>query len=146
MFRSVKISSNKLTIFLLICAVVFVAVCFLMLRAGAPDSVDINGKPYSLRAVDDEDIAAFLSICGYPAATCISRHDIKVPLHWNEIYERYQALQKKQGLDLVPYKGKPATELIYEADRRYITVIVSDDHIIAVHICDADGGNMEGIL
>ena len=62
------------------------------------------------------------------------------------VRKKVERMQKEQGLDLVPYKGKPATELIYEADRRYITVIVSDDHIIAVHICDADGGNMEGII
>lgn len=146
MFRSVKINHGKLTVFSLICVAIFVTVCFVMLHAGAPDTVEINGKPYTLRAEDDADLAAFLSVCGYSDTTCISRHDIKVPLHWNEIYERYQALQKQQGLDLVSYKGKPATELIYESQGRYITVTVSNGHIIAAHICDADGGNMEGII
>ena len=146
MFRSVQIKNIRLAVFLPVCAVILVAVCLFILRAGAPDTVEIGGESYSLRAEDETDIEAFLAVCGYDQPQLLSTHEIRVPLHWNGIYERYQALQKEQGFDLVPYKGKPATERIYKAGGRYLTVLTGEGRIIAAHSCDADGGNMKGLL
>ncbi len=146
MFRSVKISKPQLTVFSLTCALVFVSLCFILLRAGAPDTVSINGENYSLRAEDEKDIEAFLAVCGFEELRSVSVNEIRVPLHWNGIYDRYQALQKAQGFDLVPYKGKPATERIYLSGGKYVTILTANSRIIAAHICDADGGNMKGII
>ena len=136
MFGTVKLNNRRLTVFSLLCLVIFVLVCFLALRAGAPDTVTIDGDPYSLRAVDDEDIAAFLSACGYEAAERVSDREITVPKTWNDTYDAYHALQQQQGLDLVPYKGKTAREAVYAVagGDRYITLLISDGRIIAAHI------------
>ena len=137
MFRSVKIKNTSVTVFSLACLIVFVLVCFFMLRTGVPQTVSIGGEEYSLRAEDDTDIRAFLDACGAEGAELVTEREITVPKAWNKIYESYQELQKAQGLDLEPYRGKPARELIYaSADRDdYAAVLVSGGRIIAAHRC-----------
>lgn len=148
MFRSVKLNNTGLTIFSLVCAAAFVAVCFLALRAGAPDTVDINGESYSLRADSDGDIEAFISVCGYETEGAAYDREITVPKVWNETYSEYNELQLEQGLDLSSYKGKPARELVYaqSGGDDYITVLVSDGRIIAAHICGSDGSDIRKLI
>lgn len=148
MFHSVKLKNVRITVFSLACLVIFVAVCLLALRAGAPDTVEIGGDSYSLRAVDDEDIEAFLRTCGYEPEGLVSETEITVPKIWNDTYTRYNDLQSAQGLDLTPYKGKPARELVYAcADGdRVITLLTADDRIIAAHTADSDGSHMERLI
>lgn len=147
MFGSVKVKNWKLTVFSLICLALFVAVCLLALRAGAPDTVDINGESYSLRAEDEEDTRAFITACGYEAGGLISRRAVTVPMYWNDTYTEYSETQTAQGFDLVPYKGKEAEELTYapDGDER-ITLLISGNKIIAAHICDTDGGDMRPLI
>ena len=70
-----------------------------------------------------------------------------MPKHWNETYTRYNELQRQQGFDLAPFKGKPAKEYVYfVADARNATVLVSGNRIIAAHVCSCDGSEMRMIL
>lgn len=148
MFRSVKLKNIHLTVFSLLCLLVFTIICLLALRAGAPDTVEINGESYSLRAEDEADIAAFINVCGYEVGESLYEREITVPKHWNDTYIRYNELQQQQGLDLVPYKGKSARELCYavaDSDKT-ITLLLGEERIIAAHICDADGENMRPFI
>ena len=131
---------------LLICFAIIVTICLLASRAKTPRSVDIGGKNYSLRAEDDAVIAAFCEACGYPDCQQISDREITVPKHWNETYLQYNELQKAQGFDLTPFKGKSAREFVFAvSDNTYLTLLISEKSIIAAHICDSDGGGMRGI-
>lgn len=134
--------------FSLLCLLAFTAICLLALRAGAPDTVEINGESYSLRAEDEADITAFIDVCGYEVGELLSECEIIVPKHWNDTYTRYNELQRQQGFDLVPYKGKSARELCYpiaDSDKT-ITLLLGEDRIIAAHICDANGENMQPLI
>lgn len=143
MFRSVKVKNIYVTVFSLVCLAVFVLVCFFMMKAGAPDTVSVGGEEYSLRAESEEDVRAFIGACGYDDAKFVREHEITVPKLWNETYEKYQELQKAQGFDLEPYRGKPARELAYSAkEDETVYVLVCDGRIIAAHICDISGGDM----
>jgi len=139
MFGSVKVKNRWVTVFSLLCAAVFVAVCFLMLRSTAPDTVEINGKDVPLGVSDDEDISAFLSLCGYDDMQVLSDKEITVPVIWNEVYAEYQELQESQGFDLVPYKGKSAREIVFDCGDEYLTLLISGEKIIAAHINSDDG-------
>lgn len=143
MFGSVRLRNIRLTVFSLVCLALFVAVCLLALRAGAPDTVTVGGESYSLRTEDETDIAAFLAVCGYDGAELLTEQKITVPKHWNETYIEYNALQKAQGFDLVPYKGKEAVQRTYAVgDDRRLTLLIGDKQIIGGHICGSDGDHM----
>ena len=148
MFGSIRFKNIRLTVFCLICAAVFVAVSLVMLRAGAPDTVEINGEDYSLRAEDEEDIEAFIKACGYDTEGILTDMEITVPKVWNDTYIGYNELQKAQGLDLTQYKGKIAQEYIYacRGGDSCITLIVSDGRIAAAHISATDGSDMRPLI
>ena len=144
MFRSVKIKSIRLTILSLIGVLLFAAIILVALRGRPVDTMEINGEKVSLSAESEEDVEAFLTACGYDDSEFLFEHEITVPKNWNDTYTRYNELQRQQGFDLVPYKGKSATEYVYFVDDTLnATVLVSDNKIIAAHICDCDGSEMK---
>lgn len=138
MFGSVKVKNRWVTVISLLCAAVFVAVCFLMLRSTAPDFIGINGMDVPLGVSDDEDITAFLNLCGYEDVQTISDKEIIVPVIWNDVYTEYQEIQRSQGFDLVPYKGKQAREMVFDCGDEDITLLVCGGKIIAAHKIGAD--------
>lgn len=143
MFRSVRLKNIRLTLLSLIGVLLFVAVILVALRGGSSGSIEIDGEMISLSVNEEADVERFLTACGYEAPKFLFSHEITVPKNWNETYTRYNELQRQQGLDLVPYKGKLATEYVYYVDDTLnATVLVSDDRIIAAHICDCDGSEM----
>lgn len=148
MFGSVRFKNIRLTVFSLICAAVFIAVCLIALKAGAPDTVSVSSDDYSLSVADEADITAFISVCGYDDADLISDTDITVPKHWNAAYTAYNDLQLAQGFDLTPYKGKSARELVFSLsdspERLYL--LLCDDKIIAAHICFHDGSEVRPLI
>ena len=118
-----------------------------VLRGKPSDTTEINGETVSLYAEEEAGVAAFLSACGYEAPELQFAHEITVPKQWNDVYTAYNELQLRQGFDLTPYKGKAATEYVYfVSERRNLTVIVSNNRIIAVHICDCDGSEMQAVI
>lgn len=143
MFRSVKIKNIRLTILSLIGVLLFIAICLVALRGGARDTIDVDGEKVSLYAEDEADVESFLTACGYGSPEFLFEHEITVPKNWNDVYTQYNELQLRQGFDLVPYKGKTAEEYVYfVSDCRNVTVLVSENKIIAAHICYCDGSEM----
>ena len=145
MFGSVKVKNRWVTVLSLLCAAVFVAACFFMLRSAAPEMAEINGVDVPLGVTDDGDISAFLSFCGYEDMQKLSDREITVPVIWNDVYTDYQELQRSQGFDLVPYKGRQARELIFDCGDDCVTLLISGEKIIAAHINGADG-NAEPVI
>ncbi len=43
----------------------------------------------------------------------IHTEEITIPVNFSEVYERYNALQKKQGFDLTKYKGEKAVKYTF---------------------------------
>ena len=136
MFGCVKMTQRKLTALSAMCFIIFLGVCVLMLRAAAPDTVELNGDAYSLIAEDEDDAARFLEAAGYEVGELVSDSEITVPKTWNSVYTAYNELQLSQGLDLTPYKGRPARRLVYSVDDSgsYAELLISDSRIIAAHL------------
>ena len=135
MFGIVRLNRRRVTVISVAGFVVFLVICLLMLRAGGPDTVQVRGDSYPLTVQDEGDVEAFLTVCGYTPQGCVGDRTITVPKNWNSVYTEYNALQARQGLTLVPYKGKEARELIYAAadTNDYATVLIADGRIIAAH-------------
>lgn len=134
-FGIFRLNRRAVTALSLLGAFVFLGVCLLLLRAGAPDTVTVGGGDHSLIVEDEADAEAFLIACGYAPEGCVSDRTITVPKTWNSVYAAYQELQLSQGLTLVPYKGKEARELIYASaeSEDYAAVLISGGRIIAAH-------------
>ena len=78
MFGCVKMTQRKLTALSAMCFIIFLGVCVLMLRAAAPDTVELNGDAYSLIAEDEDDAARFLEAAGYEVGELVSDSEITV--------------------------------------------------------------------
>ena len=146
MFQSVKLKNIRLTLLSLIGVLLFITICLVALRGRSADVIEINGERISLHAEDEADVERFLSSCGYTSIEFLFQNPITVPKNWNDIYTQYNELQRQQGFDLVPYKGKPAVEYEYFVDDTLnATVLVSEQKIIAAHVANCDGREMRMI-
>lgn len=58
-------------------------------------------------SVSEEAAAAFLKDCGWEIERgSAESEDVYIPSSFSEMYERYNAIQLKQGYDLSKYKGE----------------------------------------
>lgn len=112
---SLKTSKRKLMI---VAAVILLAVlgCFLLFGRGGDETYAVSamGK-YQVSAKDNPARLAFLSQFGWtaneePVEIC----EIIIPAEFNDTYEKYNAIQKAQGLDLSKYRGKTCKRWTYE--------------------------------
>ena len=146
MFQSVRLKNIRLTILSLIGVLLFVTICLVALRGRAADTMEINGEEITLHAEDEADVERFLTSCGYDSLDFLFQHEIAVPKNWNDVYTRYNELQRQQGFDLTPYKGKAAEEYVYFVDDTLnAVVLVSENKIIAAHVANCDGTEMRMI-
>ena len=105
---SLKVKKHTVTLVSLICAAVFVFVCFFALRLSSADTITVGDKTVTLTAESEEDIGEFISALGYEADELISKREVVIPSQWNELYTSYAQTQKEQGFDLSKIKGKDA--------------------------------------
>lgn len=144
MFRSVKLKKIRLVLLSLFGVLLVAVICLAALRGKSGDAAVVNDEKVLLSAESEADVEDFLTACGYESPEFLFEHEITVPKQWNETYEAYNELQRQQGFDLVPYKGKPATEYVYfVSDTHNAVVLASDNKIIAAHICECDGSEMK---
>lgn len=69
---------------------------------------------------------------------------IVIPQSFNETYEEYNNLQKRQGLDLSRYKGKDASMVKYslkDSKYRYALLLVRDGRVIGAHLTNGEYGS-----
>lgn len=146
MFQSVRLKNIRLTILSLIGVLLFVTICLVALRGRAADTMEHGSERISLYAEDEADVERFLTSCGYSSIEFLFQTEVTVPKNWNDIYTEYNELQRRQGFDLVPYKGETVEEYEYFVnDTLNATVLVSEQKIIAAHVADCDGREMRMI-
>lgn len=96
---------------------------------------------YSTKAQSEEDIADFVRQFFFETDELYNVEEITIPYVFNDTYIKYNELQKKQGLDLEPFKGRTSIRYIYSLKNHkiddtdaYITIIVYKGRVIAGHI------------
>lgn len=142
----------KMILLIPLCCVTAFLVCFVLVSFDEkPQNKTVIGdREYSLSAENEEQQEEFLSSFGLNAYELLSEKEIVIPDEFSPLYEEYNALQKRQGLDLEKYKGKTATQYIYslsdcdiEGEKAYADIIVYKGRVIAGHLTNyLQNGNM----
>ncbi len=143
---SPKLKSKKAKLVLIAVAcvlVVFVGfVCVSSFLYTPAKSISVEGKgEYSTVVKSDEDAEKFVEQFSVEAEELYSLQEMYVPIEFNETYMKYNELQKKQGLDLEPYKGEKCRLYIYSLKdyeirglKAFMSVVVYDERVIGGHI------------
>ena len=106
---------------------------------------------FSMKAETPEERIAFFRQFGYEVNESPTEvKEVVVPTEFDEMYNEYNELQKKQGLDLSKYKNKRVTRYTYEAtgyencsDVVFVNIIVYRNTVIA---CDVSSTDPEGFV
>lgn len=78
--------------------------------------------------------------------------EVAIPTEFNDVYEKYNVIQKKQGFDLSAYRGKSVKRWTYDVtnypDNRQnvkANILVYEDKVIGGDICSLElDGFMHG--
>lgn len=112
---SIKTSKKKIITYIIILFIILlVGFVFFSSKNNNSNAVCPSGK-YSLSAKDNEDRIEFLSQFGWevsPEPTEIST--VSIPPEFNTTYEKYNDIQREQGLDLSKYREKTCTRYTYQ--------------------------------
>lgn len=109
---SVKTSKMKIAVMLAAVAVVAAGIVFVALRGGEPAA---NDGAISLTAGNAQERVAFLSQFGWKITEDpIEVAEVIIPAEFDEVYTKYNELQKTQNFDLQPYSTMRVKRWTYE--------------------------------
>lgn len=135
---------------ILIALGVIAALLLLLFRPGSKSrAVD---APAVQKADTNEQRIAYLESYGWTVESSpVETQEVRIPKEQNEIFQRYNELQKSQGYDLSQFAGKTAKRYVYaitnhpDGGNFYATVLVRDGQVIGGDVASTDmGGKMHG--
>ena len=145
-----KVDKRKL----LIAAAAVIAAIVLLLALGAGESSEPTASMTTAPAADTNDARVkFLTDLGWDVtASPAESGEVRIPKGSDEVFDRYNELQKSQGCDLSKYAGKRVMRYVYEINNYpdakepvYATLLVYKDKIIGGDITDTTpGGKIQG--
>jgi hypothetical protein len=154
---SIKAQSIKLffSIVLSIVSIIAVTVFFPLGSGKAPSAITVskNSEEKNFKNIESsEDRIAFLKQFGWEVeAEARDVQQITIPVKFDPIYEKYNDLQIKEGLNLKNYKGKTVKKYTYLVNNHdyegivYANVLIYKNRVIGGDICSAvSGGFMHG--
>ena len=86
----------------------------------------------------------YLTSLGWEFKTNCDEKQVQIPSEFNDVYTRYNEIQKSQGFDLEPYKGQEVTVYTYNItnyagyenrDCIYANLIVCNHMLIGGDVC-----------
>lgn len=110
----VSVKSSKIKFILSLVFVAIVIVCAVLFMKGEYSSSVVAEGTISLRASNEKQRIAYLSQFGWDFD--IEPYEVKeiiIPYEFDDVYNEYNALQKKQSLDLEKYKGEICKKWTY---------------------------------
>ena len=110
---SVKASSIKYIAVMLVCAIA-IATCVFMFPENASVQVGGSGERSFKNVKTNDDRVEFLKSFGWevePEALDIC--EVVIPSEFDDVYTRYNEIQKSEGLDLKKYSGKSVKKYTY---------------------------------
>ena len=140
LIMTTKVDKRKL----LIAAVAVAAAIGLLLFLGGGDSAPTASVSTAPAADTNDARVKFLTDLGWEVtASPAEASEVKIPRGGDEVFDRYNALQKSQGYDLTKYAGKKVMRYVYQItnfpdakEPVYATVLVYKDKIIGGDITD----------
>ena len=144
----VSVSKNKIKKAALIGALVIgisVALVLCLSFIGSSDYINSVNNSYDI-AVDESDILAFVSGCGWQVdEEPIEVREVVIPEIFDDVYNQYNQIQLEQGYNLEKYAGQRVKRWSYvirnypetspEDDYIRINILVSDDRVIGGDVC-----------
>ena len=132
-----KVDKKKIA---LILGVVVVAVVALVLLFGGSDST----PTVSTGVANNDARVAFLKSFGWDVTTSPAESgQVRIPAESNEIFDRYNVLQKSMGYDLSAYAGKTVMRYVYKINNFpgatepvYATLLIYKNQIIGGDVTD----------
>ena len=137
MVMTAKVNMKKILALLAGLAVVILG---LILLLGGGDAQTTGAAAIS----DNSSRVKFLESFGWEVAVSpVEAGKVRIPEEGNEVFDRYAALQKKQGYDLTSCAGKTVMRYVYKiknypgaTDPVYATILVLKDQVIGGDVTD----------
>lgn len=109
---SVKTSKSKIAALLIATVAMVIAIAMLMTNEKEPVT---NSSAVNYKASNSEERKAFLSQFGWKiSADPVEISEVIIPEDFDAGYAEYAEMNKAQGLDLEPYKGRRAKRWTYD--------------------------------
>ena len=149
LIMTTKVDKRKL----LIAAVAVVAAIALLAALGGGDSAPTASMSTAPAADTNDARVKFLTDLGWEVTPSPTESgEIRIPKAGDQVFDRYNELQKSQGYDLNKYAGKKVMRYVYQItnfpdakEPVYATVLVYKDKIIGGDITDTTpGGRVQG--
>ena len=100
-----------------------------------------------IQCATPEERSAYLTSLGWEFDSGETEKEITVPSEFNQVYEDYNDIQKKQGFDLEEHKGETATLYTYNItnyksnENDVADLIVANGVLIGADLCDPSADN-----
>ena len=149
LIMTTKVDKRKL----LIAAAAVIAAIAALLFLGGGDSRPTANMTTAPAADTNDARVKFLTDLGWDVtASPAEAAEVKIPKDADEVFDRYNELQKSQGYDLSKYAGKKVMRYVYKINNYpdakepvYATLLVYKDKIIGGDITDTTpGGRVRG--
>lgn len=145
-----KVSKAKLIAVVFILAAI-VCVAVLLLRGGNDGAETAENAPANSDVTTNERRVAYLAAYGWDvSADPVETQEVMIPEEMNEVYEKYNELQRSQGFDLTRFAGKQVKRYVYQitnyggtADPVYATLLIYKGSVIGGDITSTAG---EGLM
>ena len=148
-----KVDKRKL---ILAAAAVIAAIVGLLLLLGGGNNARPTAAMTTAPTADTNDARVkFLTDLGWDVtASPAESTEVKIPKTNDQVFARYNELQKSQGYDLSKYAGKKVMRYVYKINNYpgaqepvYATLLVYKDKIIGGDITDTTpGGKVQGFV
>ncbi|MEE0858779.1 MAG: DUF4830 domain-containing protein [Acutalibacteraceae bacterium] len=132
-----------------VAVVVFVILKFVVFNISTTAYCDTVGE-YQLEITSDFTIEDFFKQFELEIdKDSQQKVNITIPSEFNDVYEKYNNLQKSQGLDLVDYKGKNAERYTYNVTNYpndvdvNANIIIYENRVVAGDLCTV---TLDGIM
>lgn len=126
--KTFKLKKNALLPAVIAAAAAIIAAVILLVGKGKKADI------YTLKS--EADRQAFISQMGWDTDKEYTECKVVlIPEEWNDVYKKYNELQKEQGFDLSKYKGKTVEIYTYPV-HNYKGFEDSGDVFINLYICD----------
>ena len=141
----VTIKAKPKTVFGAVLAITGIIVIIITFVLNHPEKTAGTVAEISCGTVEER--LEYIAAQGYEADRAEDKKDIIIPKCFNKVYSDYNAVQKQQGFDLEPYKGRQAVVYTYKIknyknnNNVVANLIVCGGKLIGADLCDPSAKN-----
>ena len=149
MVMTAKVDMKK--VIAVLAAVAAVIICLIALLGGNDNA---SAASTTINVTTNDDRVKFLEDLGWVVTTSPAESSqVRIPKESSDVFDRYNALQKSQGYDLMAYAGKNVMRYVYKVENYpnatepvYATLLIYKNQVIGGDITDtAATGAVQGL-